>query len=241
MGKKLTKITRDQDTGLITTPKVNYVFDDNGLIDWRAMIAKKWLFPNKDKTNETDVSNLEDHELIIKIGGIKELAQIRGYTSVKYNVDTPSLDYVVATCSITWVPNYETENREVTYSAIGDAGPYNTNDFSKCFLGAFAENRAFVRCVRNFLRINIVGQEELGANVISPPQVSNKPSIEDGLGKQSDPHYLLSKVMKEKEISFDNLKRILLKEEYAGADVFEKISDIPKPKVFNLIARIKAI
>ena len=242
MGKKLSEITRDERTGLITQPEVNYVFDDNGLIDWRAMISKKWLVPNKDKTNETDVSKLKDNELIILLGGIKELAQIRGYTNVDYTVTSPSPDYVVATCSISWISNYETEGREVTFSAIGDASPSNTNDFAQFYLGPIAENRAFVRCVRNFLRINIVSQEELGANVGSATKKSGAKSFPRNENvNQSDPHYLLNKVMKEKKVSFEKVKEVLLKEEYKNAENFESIEDVPRPKVFNLIARIKSI
>ena len=76
-------------------------------------------------------------------------------TNVRYEVTSPSPAYVVATCSIDWIPNYETEDRAVTFSAIGDASPHNTQSFAKFFLGPIAENRAFVRCVRNFLKINI--------------------------------------------------------------------------------------
>ena len=242
MVKKLSKIVRDEDTGLITQPKINYIFGDNGLVDWRSMISKKWLVPNKDKTNETDVLRLKDNELIILLGGIKELAQIRGYTNVSYVVTSPSPDYVVATCLISWIPNYETEHKGVTFSAIGDASPANTNDFAQFYLGPIAENRAFVRCVRNFLRINIVAQEELGANAGSTnKKTSPSLSSEDKGANQSDPHYLLGKVMKEKNITFEKLKEVLIKESYKNSEDFNSIQDVPKPKVFNLIARIKSI
>ena len=130
-------------------------FNEDGTVNWRKMVKEEFLVPNKQRTQETDVSKLEDYQLIILLGGIKELAQIRGYTNVRYEVTSPSSDYVVATCSIDWIPNYETEDRNVTFSAIGDASPSNTQSFAKFFLGPIAENRAFVRCVRNFLKINI--------------------------------------------------------------------------------------
>ena len=117
------------------------------------------MVPNRDRTNQTDVSKLKDHELIILLGGIKELAQIRGYTDVSYEVVSPSPEYVIATCKITWTPNYETEGKEVSF--LPGMLPHNTNEFGQIFLAACAENRAFVRCVRNFLRINVVSKEEL--------------------------------------------------------------------------------
>ena len=103
---KVKKIERDEN-GLLSG--VEYVFTEDSLIDWRKMVKVEYLVPNRDRTSETDVTKLTDAQLIILLGGIKELAQIRGYTDVNYNVVSPSPDYVVATCTITWIPNYETE------------------------------------------------------------------------------------------------------------------------------------
>lgn len=230
---KLKKIKRD-DNGLISGTSVKYIFNDGGFIDWRKMLKTEHLVPNRQKTSETDVSKLEDHQLIILLGGIKELAQIRGYTDVTYTVTSPTPEYVVATCAITWIPNYETEGRGVTFSAIGDASPNNTQSFAKHFLGPIAENRAFVRCVRNFLKINIVGQEELG-NVKLAADTS--PSVEN----QADPVSLLKNVMKDKGVTFDKLKVRLANDKYEKAEDINTLEDIPKVKIFELIERIKKI
>ena len=112
MAKALKLIKRDKH-GLI--PDVKYPFNDEGLIDWRKMLRTEHLVPNRQKTSETDVTKLEDKDLIILLGGIKELAQVRGYTDVRYDVHSPSSDYVVSTCSITWIPNYETDNKVVSF------------------------------------------------------------------------------------------------------------------------------
>ena len=235
---KLKSIKRDKN-GLLTD--VNYIFNEDGLIDWRKMIKSEFLVPNKDRTNETDVTKLKDYQLIILLGGIKELAQIRGYTTVKYDVVSPSPEYVAATCSITWKPNYETEGEEVVFSAVGDASPHNTSGFGQIFLAACAENRAFVRCVRNFLRINIVAQEELqGNNAKFTPSkgVSNPYDVPEG---KNDPHTILGSSMKEKGISFDILKQKLIDEKFTDAEELSEVSDIPKSKVFELIERIKKV
>jgi len=231
--KKTVKPVKRDVNGLLDS--VDYIFNEDKVIDWRAMIKEKYLVPNRDRTQETDISILKDSELIILLGGIKELAQIRGYTSVDYDVKCPTPDYVVATCRINWIPNYETEGKEIVFSAIGDASPNNTKSFAKNFLGPIAENRAFVRCVRNFLKINIVSQEELGDNKsanYSPPQ-EEQAAI--------SPHSLLESAMKEKNVSFVNLKKRLKDEDYNGADDISSISDISKVKVFELIERIKKI
>ena len=230
------KIDRNKD-GLING--VDYLFTEDGLIDWRKMVKPEHLVPNKDRTSETDVTKLKDYQLIILLGGIKELAQIRGFTDVRYEVVTPHHEYVAATCSITWIPNYETEGREVTFSAIGDASPRNTNSFASNFLGPIAENRAFVRCVRNFLKINIVGKEELGG-ADAPPTANNNSSVTTS-DTSMDPRSMLQSVMNEKGVPFEKIKAKLVAEQFDNAEGLASLQDIPKLKAFELIERLKKI
>ena len=230
------KIDRNKD-GLING--VDYLFTEDGLIDWRKMVKPEHLVPNKDRTSETDVTKLKDYQLIILLGGIKALAQIRGFTDVRYEVVTPHHEYVAATCSITWIPNYETEGREVTFSAIGDASPRNTNSFASNFLGPIAENRAFVRCVRNFLKINIVGKEELGG-ADAPPTAYNNSSVTTS-DTSMDPRSMLQSVMNEKGVPFEKIKAKLVAEQFDNAEGLASLQDIPKLKAFELIERLKKI
>ena len=229
---KVKKVVRD-DNGLLAD--IDYIFTEEGLIDWRKMIKPEFLVINKDSAKgETDITKLKDWQLIILLGGIKELAQIRGYTNVTYDVVSPSPDYVVATCNITWRPNYETEGEQVVFSAIGDASPNNTTGFGRAFLAACAENRAFVRCVRNFLRINIVGKEELSGNNASYDQSSQQQPQ-----NSSDPKALLEDLMRKKKVSFEMLKTKLDKEDYDTSKL-NTLEDLPKIKVFELIQRLKS-
>ena len=171
---------------------------------------------------------------------MKELAQIRGFTNVKYDVKCPSSDYVVATCSIDWIPNFETENKPVTFSAIGDASPMNTNSFVSIYLGATAENRAFVRCVRNFLKINIVAADELGAKgaAAAALQQDTQSAVK---GSDLNPKDVLSSLMQEKGISFDSVKKRLKEEGYEPMDKLNEVGDIPNIKTFELIERLKKV
>jgi hypothetical protein len=224
-------ITRNQ-YGLLENANINYVYNDDGTINWRKMVKTEYLVPNRQKTQETDVSKLEDKDLLILLGGIKELAQIRGYTSVEYKVVTASENYFATSCRITWIPNYETGGREIVFEALADATSSNTKSFARFFLAAIAENRAFVRCVRNFLKINIVSQEELGDAKL----------LDDGSGQidnPTSPHALLEKVMKDKGITIDQLKKKLIKEKFDNAETIATLLDIPKSKIFELIERIK--
>lgn len=226
-------INRNQ-YGLLENSNINYIYNEDGTINWRKMVKQEYLVPNRQKTQETDVSKLEDKDLLILLGGIKELAQIRGYTSVEYKVVAATDNYFATSCRITWTPNYETDGKEVIFEALADATINNTKSFARFFLAAIAENRAFVRCVRNFLKINIVSQEELGdAKLLDE---GNSPSE-----NPTSPYSLLEKVMKDKNISLDQLKKKLIKEKFDNAEQINNLTDISKSKIFELIERIKKV
>ena len=226
-------------TGLLESPSVDYVFNEDGSVNWRKMVRKEYLVPNKQRTSETDVSLLEDRDLLILLGGIKELAQIRGFSQVSYNVVSANQEYFATSCSIKWLPNYETNNEPVSFSALADAHVDNTYSFASNFLAATAENRAFVRCVRNFLKINVVGQEEMGGGSTKSSTATHKKAAESKAG--SNPSQLLEKIMESKNISFDSIKSKLIQEDFVGAVDIQAIDDIPKSKTFELIGRLKKI
>ncbi len=158
------KITRSSD-GLINEKE--YKFTPDGFVDWRAMIDPQFLYPNKDffeirKLNiPNSIEGLEDKQLLIMLGGIKELARLRGFKSVRYTVNHIDTKYVVASCTIEWIGNFETSGESVVFEDVANATEANTDNFCLKFLETIACNRAFVRCVRNFLNIHIVGADEI--------------------------------------------------------------------------------
>jgi hypothetical protein len=222
-------IIKRNEYGLIDHESIKYSYTPEGAIDWRKMINSKYLVPNKQNFEKygrpvpKSIDGLEDKDLLILLPGIKELAQIRGFNSVEYQIETPAADYIAASCKISWIPNFETEGREITFSAIGDASPFNTTNFAKVFLGPTAENRAFVRCVRNFLKISVCSQEEMPS---SPSEQDTSSSV-------------LEDLMKKHNITFQKVKEKLVEEKFDKAESFESVSDIPKFKQFELIERIK--
>jgi hypothetical protein len=151
--------------GLITS--TDYVFNEDGSINWRAMIKPEFLYPNKDwfdirkKPVPESTEGLDDKQLLIMLAGIKELAKLRGFRKVSYNVSHVGANYVFATCKIQWIGNYETNYDLVEFEDVANATADNTDDFCLKFLETIACNRAFVRCVRNFLNIHIVGADEI--------------------------------------------------------------------------------
>jgi hypothetical protein len=158
------KITRNAD-GLIEGKE--YKFTPDGFVDWRAMIDSQFLYPNKDFFElrklpvPTSVEGLDDKQLLIMLGGIKELARLRGFRSVRYSIKQESPNYVTAICSIEWMGNFETSGETVLFEDVANATEANTDNFCLKFLETIACNRAFVRCVRNFLNIHIVGADEI--------------------------------------------------------------------------------
>jgi len=148
---------------------IDYKTNEDGSINWRAMVKPEHLFPNRgwfearNQQMPTSIEGLNDSQLLIKLAGIKELAKLRGYTSVKYDIIKCETHYVAIKCGITWIPNYESQH-ESYYEDVANATVNNTSDFAVKFLETIAANRAFVRAVRNFLNVHIVGSDEIDAS-----------------------------------------------------------------------------
>lgn len=195
------KLQRDE-YGLLKN--VDYKFTEVGYVDWRAMIDPKFLYPNKDYFVARNlpvpdsIDGLEDGQLLIQLGGIKELARLRGILKVKYEISHVSDEHVSAQCVINWLPNYE--NKEgCVYPSTANATLENTNGFGGKFLETIAENRSFVRAVRNFLNIHIVGADEIdkssgkvvevendGPSTIIPHKALEKQAINAGFSSYED-------------------------------------------------------
>jgi hypothetical protein len=229
------------DLGLVLNKK--YEFTDDGLVNWRKMIDPKYLVPNLSKfpsgteNKNLNLQDLEDSQLLILLGGIKDLANLRGYSKVQYNVFNCTQNHVAVSCKITWSPNFETSGAEVEFESLADAHLDNTKSFAKDFLMAIAENRAFVRSVRNFLRINILGSDELGDSK-NQTVVHTESGVEPPVSA-SHPANVLKDVMVKANISFEKMKETLLKEGVASAETWTSVNEIPHKTIFSLIQRIK--
>jgi hypothetical protein len=219
---------------------IDYVFNPDNTINWRSMINKEYLVPNRDafkyqkdiNLKEIDVSTLADNQLLILLAGIKELAQIRGYKNVSYDVIQAQPDYVAVKCTIDWLPNYETNMEIVSFSALADAHLDNTKDFAKNFLMAIAENRAFIRAVRSFLKINIVGNDEMGKTTHIDSEVEPNTLT-------TQPIALLKKVMEEYNIAFEQIKERAVQKQMENSENWTKIEDISPLSMFTIISGIK--
>lgn len=229
---KTTLSFKRDESGLL--PNINYQYNEDGSINWRAMVDSKYLYVNKEaftRRNEpipTSVEGLKDSELIISLQGLKCLAALRGFKSVTYRPVTAGTEYSGVICRIDWIGNFETNMEVVAFEDGAGASLMNTSEMIQTYLLETACNRAFARAIRNFLRIGIVSKEEL------PPAEKPKAAT-----NKISPSSLLSDLMKEKSKTFADVKEKLIKE---GKSVWSKYNDwkdIPPDEAFQLIERFK--
>jgi hypothetical protein len=246
--KEFNKPTTRDERGLLKG--VNYIFNKDGSVNWRAMVNPSHLYPNKDWFNRRNQAvpetgeGLRDDQLLIKLAGIKEVAKLRGYSRVNFQFPKLEKDYVVATCTIDWITNFETTNPMEGpdswdangFMDVANATYENTDGFGQKFLETIAANRSFVRAVRNYLGIHIVGEDEIakGNGAKSPSNVV------DGAADVS-PQAILLKKFSEKGGDFESFKkwlRVLWKDEsYRNEDAkgWNAFSEIPTKEARALL------
>lgn len=230
-------------------PGLSYKFKKTGFVDWKDMISTEHIVLNKEnflkKATPIDITELSDEDLdalkkkasekdiLIKLSGYRELAQIRGYKSiiskVKYYEET---NFAQATCKIVWLPNYETSDIEVETNGNADACPENTNGFSSKYLVAIAENRAFARAVRSFLHINIASQDEIKTETPIDFQDSNYTI------QLSGPQGAVARKLKDAKRSFAELAQFAMvkyQNQLTNVENWEDVKDInPQDSAFLL-------
>lgn len=223
---------------------VDYEFTTEGAVNWRKMIKPEYLVLNSQRQaelekvyqkpiNEISVTEVDDKYLLILLAGIKDLASLRGFNGVTYEVKALTEEFVYAVCRVNWLPNYETEDVPVVFEDGADATVRNTSGFGTNYLTTIAINRAFVRAVRNFLKIYIVGFDEINKTAIHQQE-------EETQITNVEPTIYLKSLMDKNNISFEKLKNNCLKKG-ENVDNWESISDIPKIKIFELISRLNKL
>ena len=226
------------DNGLLKN--IQYIFNKDGSIDWRKMVNDEHLFPNAQAFNGAPPSSIEgipDNKLLIKLAGIKELARLRGFSDISYEVVKCELDHVAVICRMIFIPNYETDSKPIVFQDMANATLDNTHDFGQNFLETMACNRAFVRCVRNFLNIHIVGADEIGK---SDNKSASKKSGPPSLSPQS---MIATSYDKNFEEFKSDLRKLWAKDLYKNKEAahWQDFSDLPIKEARILIKLIKEI
>lgn len=237
----ITPIKQERDeNGLIKG--VNYIFKDGGRrVDWLAMIPKEYFVPNRQSFEKrkqpvpTSVEGLDHKDLLILLAGFREVAALRGFEYVSIPTVSTTESRTTSVCEIRWIPNFETGMTDsVIYSGSGDATLQSTRDFG--FLGPISENRAFIRCVRNFLRIPVLGKDELDNNKKEIDAENN-----DDSNKKPNHISVLENLMKAKKISFDAIKKKLIDENKEYMENCFSVDEIEHEDVISLIERLGKI
>lgn len=232
---------------------IDYKYKEDGSVDWRSLIKPEFLVFNLSLKDEIEAKygkpleelnplDVEDRYLLILLGGIKELAFIRGFKSVQFKPLSCSGDYISVGCSIKWMGNYETWFEDIEFEALGDASLTNTHSFASNYLAAIAENRAFTRCVRNFLRINIVGKDEIGPSKNKEQSYATEFSTGSGANEKTypltEPRGVLQNILNKRKVSFDGFKAGWIKLGNEDAANWNSLDDIPTEQIFSIIERI---
>ena len=145
---------------------LKYVCNDYGRIDWQKMFNPKYFFyPNGDKSKEP----------LLKVDGLKDLAEIRGIERKMVTIVPISENLVACKVNIRFIGNVDDKfGRE--WEATADASPMNIGGktFGK-FLTAMAETRAIGRCIKEALGIRLATYEEMTGEDVVEPSDNDKP------------------------------------------------------------------
>lgn len=235
---------------------VEYSFTEDKRINWNSLVPKEFLVINKSYENqiveklgkplsEVAIDEVEDHQKLMLLGATRFLLELRGFSKLEYSRPAYGSDgAVVVECKITFIPNYETDMRETVFSGIGEATKNNASPIGKnklnewaYYLAATAENRALIRCVRNYLRISILGKDEAASVEAYTPQTTSVSGL--------SPHSMLQDILDQKKpkVTLEILKKTISGHyrDSVKSDPLEwaSIKDIPPNDVFSIIGVMK--
>ena len=243
-GRELAKEKTERDEmGLLKS--VSYQFKDSGFVDWKAMIPKQYIAVNEEYFQKRNIEvpksidGLEDKQLIVLLAGIKELAVLRGVATVNREVVESGPERAVVKCSVTFTPNYETQaGMPIVYDEVANATLFNTNSFSQSFLETIASNRAFVRAIRNALRIDIVGSDELSSISYSNDNAETTSQVAPWMALAEAAKNYTGKASPEGFKTFESFKSFLIDKKVDGASEWNDWKDIPVPSIWKFIGQL---
>lgn len=177
------KIFKRLENGLVEG--VEYIRRADGRIDWTKMIRPEYVVFNSKlddkliKAYGKPAAELNYGELLaagvevdprhvmVLLQGFYELADLRGYYEATPQLVHADLQICACQTTISWLPNEEEPEGKTSYGTA-DATMENTNGWG--YLAAMAGNRAFVRAVKQGLRIPILGFDEIAKKDSALPE-----------------------------------------------------------------------
>jgi hypothetical protein len=199
--------------------------------DWEKYLEENPQFKTKDKDSGIEV-------LLLQF--FKDIAHKEGFLSVRYSpLGNADQGYCGVSCEIEW-PNLPRIS-----SGLADAHFNNCHSFTKYYLSPMAENRSFIRAVKQYFNIPYLGKDEIGQTPKEEPKTNEAPT---------GPYVVLKKAAKDKLniTSFDGFKSFLRKQVKEDPDIawlkpdeykewaeYNDWQEIKKPKILELINKIK--
>jgi hypothetical protein len=216
------RLRRDEDGLIIGYP---YKYTPDGRIDWRALVDRRFLFVIDTKRDavtkaqgkpidECDLSLVDERWLRIKQGGFNQLLNLRGYSRLEYHSLSATDTKAAVVCVIELIGNYETQGYPVVASAIASACTRSMNVQFMPYLETFAENRAFARCVKRALQLNILSEDEIDAEAVRGVTQSDEAAPEAARQGSSAKGYDILKDLctnRKAPITFETLKARAIK------------------------------
>lgn len=221
---------------------VEHPLDELGFPNWKEMVPKEFVALNKqayaaeginvDVLSPEEVETFkagaaETHKLIL-LGGFKYLARLRGILSQEFRLVDSDRDVAKVSCTIKFIPNFENPEG-LTMTTVMSQLKERTDPRFAQYLEALASNRAFIRCVKEALNINILGYEEIDQT--EKVEVKVKPG---------SPTELLIKKSEEMSLTFEDVHGILKDE--VGVEMkpeWVSFETLPGPVILSFLGFIK--
>lgn len=152
-----------------------YHYTAEGLIDWKAEVDPRFLYIPREleakvvqltgkPLAEVDLKALPENLVRIKIGGLNQLAHLRGVRSCTYPILQTRESFAAAVCELELIPNIESDMMPEVWSAMASASPLSMDLKMRPYMETFAENRSFGRAVKRALQINWLTDIEIGGD-----------------------------------------------------------------------------
>ena len=206
---------------------VDYKFTPEGRVDWKAMLQSGDLYVKKEfrdevvreygkALSELDLTTVKDRYLFVSLAGINRLANLRGMRALTYPSVHVLQDKAAVVCEIEFIGNFETDGFPVICSSMASATPRSMDADFVPYLETFAENRAFVRCVKRALQLNILSDVEVGGDSkkkVVGQDVTHDSDQPSAAGAGFEPYHKLIEVCQSQKpaIDFATLKAAAVK------------------------------
>lgn len=213
---------------------------ENGLLQWRSVIPNKFYYiagsSEEDVISEEELENTPDNKKLVKLDGYRYIAEIRGFSKNESQVLKLTDDLCVIKNTITWRENTYGEKTKTT--SIVCVEKLSLREEYKQHLVSIAENRAFCRNVRAYLRIPILAEDEVVVNAQHGAKAANVTS-----DSVSDPKQRLELLREELDLKdFEKFKQAMIDNGFTEAENWTDNRSCSKgTAVLKAISKLKVL